>query len=100
MVLPRRDQVTKTYSARLATRITTSVDIRLRQLALLQRRRISHLLDDLLDAALPTGEDLAAQFARCTSSRPQPPQAASTPSSAGTGPGDTAPAPALSTPPR
>src|SRR5262249_10767497 len=72
MVLPRRDQVTKTYDARLATRITTSVDSGLRQLALLQRRRISHLLDDLLDAVLPTGQDLAAQP---PGPRPRPPVA-------------------------
>jgi hypothetical protein len=77
MILPRSDQVTKNYDARLATRITTSVDTRLRQLALLRRRRISHLLDDVLDAALPTSEDLAAQFARCTSPPSQPPQACS-----------------------
>jgi len=99
MVLPRRDQVTKTYDARLATRITTSVDSRLRQLALLQRRRISHLLNDLLDAVLPTGQDLAAQFARCTStSSPAAPDASTQP--AGTGPGGTTPTPAPSTPPR
>lgn len=93
--------MTKTYDARLATRITTSVDSRLRQLALLQRRRISHLLDDLLDAALPTSEDLAAQFARSTGPQPQPPLATSTRSSAGTGRSDTTtPAPAPSAPPR
>lgn len=92
--------MTKTYSARLATRITTSVDIRLRQLALLQRRRISHLLDDLLDAALPTSEDLAAQFARSTGPQSQPPLATSTRSSAGTGHSDITPAPTPSAPPR
>jgi hypothetical protein len=64
--------VTKTYNARLATRITTSVDTRLRQLALLHRRRISHLLNDVLDAVLPTSEDLAAQFAHLTSTEPEP----------------------------
>jgi hypothetical protein len=65
--------VTKSYDARLATRITASVDTRLRQLALLHRRRISHLLDDVLDAALPTTEDLAAQFAHLarTGARPR-----------------------------
>jgi hypothetical protein len=56
--------VTKAYTARLATRVTTSVDTRLRQLALLSRRRISHVLDDVLDAALPSAEDLSAQLAR------------------------------------
>jgi hypothetical protein len=64
MVLPGRHQVTKAYTARLATRVTTSVDTRLRQLALVSRRRISHVLDDVLDAALPSAEDLSAQLAR------------------------------------
>jgi hypothetical protein len=40
------------------------VDTRLRQLALLSRRRISHVLDDVLDAALPSAEDLSAQLTR------------------------------------
>ena len=56
--------MTKAYTARLATRVTTSVDTRLRQLALVSRRRISHVLDDVLDAALPSAEDLSAQLAR------------------------------------
>jgi len=59
--------VAKRYTARLATRVTTSVDTRLRQLALLSRRRISHVLDDVLDAALPSAEDLSAQLARSAS---------------------------------
>jgi hypothetical protein len=54
----------KTYSARLATRVTASVDTRLRQLAPLSHRRISHVLDEVLDGALPTAEDLSAQLAR------------------------------------
>jgi hypothetical protein len=72
MVLPRRYQVTKAYTARLATRVTTSVDTRLRQLALLSRRRISHVLDDVLDAALPSAEDLSAQLARRASPNQDP----------------------------
>ena len=95
--------MTKSYNARLATRITTSVGTRLRQLALLRRRRISHLLDEVLDAALPTSEDLAAQFAHLTSTGPElPPQQASsgTRRAAGTGPGLTATAPAGRTPAR
>src|ERR1022692_1134572 len=60
----RRQLVTKTYNARPGTRITESVDARLRQLALIRRRRLSHVLDDVLDAALPTAEDLRAQLAR------------------------------------
>jgi hypothetical protein len=92
MDLRRRHPVTKTYDARLATRITTSVDTRLRQLALLHRRRISHLLNDVLDAVLPTSEDLAAQFAHLTSPGPEPspqhPPADAQPA-AGTEPGPT-----------
>ena len=91
--------MTKTYDARLATRITTSVDSRLRQLALLRRRRISHLLDELLDAVLPTGQDLAAQFARRTNTGSLTAPAART-QSADTGPGGTTPAPVPSAPPR
>jgi hypothetical protein len=68
MVLPGRHHVTKAYTARLATRVTTSVDTRLRQLALVSRRRISHVLDDVLDAALPSAEDLSAQLTRRASS--------------------------------
>lgn len=64
--------MTKVYDARLATRITTSVDTRLRQLALVSRRRISHVLDDVLDAALPTTEDLTARFTRLARPRQEP----------------------------
>ncbi len=66
--------MTKVYDARLATRITTSVDTRLRQLALVSRRRISHVLDDVLDAALPTTDDLTARFTRlaATGREPEP----------------------------
>ena len=61
--------MTKTYNARLGTRITESVDVRLRQLAQIRRRRLSHVLDDVLDAALPTAEDLRAQLARIAGTR-------------------------------
>jgi hypothetical protein len=64
--------VTKTYDARLATRLTVGVDARLRQLALVSRRRISHVLDDVLDGALPTAEELTAQL-RCLASTGQEP---------------------------
>ena len=64
--------MTKAYTARLATRVTTSVDTRLRQLALVSRRRISHVLDDVLDAALPSAEDLSAQLARRAGPRHDP----------------------------
>lgn len=75
----------KTYTVRLATRVTASVDTRLRQFALLSRRRLSHVLDDVLDKALPSADDLSAEFARrashgrtrgkptCPSPRPTPP---------------------------
>jgi hypothetical protein len=92
MILPRRSHVTKNYDARLATRITSSVDTRLRQLALLNRRRLCHLLDEVLDGALPTSENLAAQFARLTSRGPQPSSAltpTNTPRPAITGPAPT-----------
>jgi hypothetical protein len=82
--------VTKTYDARLATRITSSVDSRLRQLALLDRRRISHLLDDVLDMALPSAEDLAGRFAHQIGTAPGLPRAhlhAGGPRHGGGGPG-------------
>lgn len=63
--------MTKTYDTRLATRITSSVDARLRQLALVRRKRLSHLLNDVLDAALPTAEDLTTQLARLASTEPE-----------------------------
>ena len=61
--------MTKTYTARLGTRITENVDARLRQLALIRRRRLSHVLDDVLGAALPTAADLTAQLGRLASAR-------------------------------
>jgi hypothetical protein len=67
--------VTKTYDTRLGTRITASVDARLRQLALVRRRRLSHVLDDVLDAALPTTEDLTTQLARLATTQPEAPRA-------------------------
>jgi hypothetical protein len=66
--------VTKTYDARLGTRITASVDARLRQLALVRRGRLNHVLDDVLDAALPTADDLTAQLARLASTEPEAPR--------------------------
>lgn len=81
---------TKTYNARLATRLTSSVDARLRQLALLRRRRLSHLLDEVLDQALPTTQDLAGQFAHLAGTTPQP-SPATAPPPAGTSPGTTTP---------
>jgi hypothetical protein len=66
--------VTKTYDTRLGTRITASVDARLRQLALVRHRRLSHVLDDVLDSALPTAEDLTAQLARLAATQPEAPR--------------------------
>ena len=57
------------YNARLGTRLTENVDARLRQLALIRRRRLSHVLDDVLDAALPTAADLTAQLRRLANAR-------------------------------
>lgn len=49
-----------TYDVRLATRITTTVDRRLRMLALAQSQPLSHVLVALLDRALPPADELAA----------------------------------------
>lgn len=51
------------YDARLATCITAPVDRRLRMLALLKGKPLSHLLTDLLDDVLPPAEELAGQLA-------------------------------------
>jgi hypothetical protein len=48
------------YDVRLATRISPAVDRRLRMLALVQSRALSHVLDALLDRALPPADELAA----------------------------------------
>lgn len=50
------------YGSRLATRLTRNVDQRLRLHALLQRKPLSHVLDQLLDAALPTADELRSQL--------------------------------------
>jgi hypothetical protein len=51
------------YDARLATRITSAVDRRLRMLALVRGQSLSHVLDGLLDEALPPADELASQLA-------------------------------------
>lgn len=48
------------YDARLATRITAAVDRRLRMLALVKSQPLSHVLDSLLDQALPRADELAS----------------------------------------
>lgn len=50
------------YDVRLATRITTTVDRRLRMLALLKGQALSHVLVTLLDQALPPADELASQL--------------------------------------
>ena len=47
------------YDTRLATRITKTVDRRLRMLALVKGQPVNHVLVGLLDQALPSAEDLA-----------------------------------------
>jgi len=49
-------------NARLSTWISPGVDERLRLLALLRRQRLSCLLTHLLDQALPSADELAAQI--------------------------------------
>lgn len=46
----------------LSSRISRPVDLRLRMLALLRDQPISHLLDSLLDQALPPAGELATQL--------------------------------------
>lgn len=48
------------YDVRLATRITTSVDRRLRMLALAKSQPLNHVLVGLLDKALPSTDELAS----------------------------------------
>ncbi len=54
----------KQYNARRTTRVTISVDTGLHRLALLRRRGVSQLQDDVFDSALPSAQELAAQAAR------------------------------------
>ena len=48
------------YDVPLATRITSTVDRRLRMLALVRSQPLSHLLVSLLDQALPSADELAS----------------------------------------
>ena len=50
------------YDTRLATRISASVNHRLRLQALVTRQRLSQLIDDLLDEALPSSDELVARL--------------------------------------
>lgn len=47
------------YEVRLATRITATVDRRLRMLALVKSQPLSHVLVTLLDQVLPPADELA-----------------------------------------
>jgi hypothetical protein len=58
--------VARTHNAWLGTRITENAGVRLRQLALIRLRCLSHALDDV-PGALPT-VDLAVQLGRLASS--------------------------------
>ncbi len=51
------------YDVRIATRITGEVDRRLRMLALIKGRPLSHVLDGLLDQVLPPAAELASSLA-------------------------------------
>lgn len=48
------------YDVPLATRITKTVDRRLRMLALVQRQSLNHVLVAVLDQALPPADELAS----------------------------------------
>lgn len=48
------------YDVKLGARITETVDRRLRMLALIEGRTLSHALDALLDQHLPPAGELAA----------------------------------------
>ena len=50
------------YDVRLATRITSAVDRRLRMLALAESQPLSHVLTGLLDQALPPADELASML--------------------------------------
>jgi hypothetical protein len=47
---------------RLATRITSDADRRLRMLALAERKPLSRLLSDLIDRAVPPADELARRL--------------------------------------
>ena len=50
------------YDRRIATRITSGADNRLRLAALVTRRHLSELLTDALEKALPSADELAEQL--------------------------------------
>jgi hypothetical protein len=60
-VTAHNDPVTP-YDTRLATRIPGDLDRRLRLLAVLTRRPLTHVVADLLSKQLPTETELAIQL--------------------------------------
>jgi hypothetical protein len=60
--LPRCQGGSVVCDVRLATRITSAVDRRLRMLALIEKQPLSHLLSALLDEALPAADELAGRL--------------------------------------
>lgn len=50
------------YDVQLGTRLTASVNRRLRLFAAVKGERLSHLLDSLLDQHLPSADELAAML--------------------------------------
>ena len=55
---------------RIATRITSAVDRRLRMLALVKGQPMNHVLVGLLDQVLPSADELAALLAADTNGIP------------------------------
>lgn len=60
------------YDARLAARVTSLVDRRLRMLAILKNQPLGHVLDGLLDQHLPPVDELAALLSRGDSGDGEP----------------------------
>lgn len=55
------------YDARLAARVTSLVDRRLRMLAILENQPLGRVLDEFLDRHLPSADELAARLSRTPS---------------------------------
>ncbi len=59
--------------SKITTRLRPDVDRRLRAVALLQRARISGVLNDALDAALPSLREIGALVAATPATAEEPP---------------------------
>lgn len=59
------------YDVRLATKISATVDRRLRMLALIKSQPLSHVLVNLLDQALPPADELALILSDSETSVPE-----------------------------